>query len=41
MDRYQPLTYVIDLQDFRESNGSPAGSLHQLTKAVNAIEKKL
>lgn len=37
----QTLRYVVDLADFRESLDAPPGSLHQLTKAVNAIEKKL
>lgn len=37
----QVLKYVVDLSDFRESNDSPNGSLHQPTKAVTAIEKKL
>ena len=37
----QILNYVVDLSDYRESNDSPDGSLHQLTKAVTAIEKKM
>lgn len=35
------LEYVIDLADYRESNAAPTGSLHQLTRAVKDIEKKL
>lgn len=35
------LTYVVDLADFREAIDSPPGSVHELTRAVRGIEKKL
>ena len=36
-----PLTYVVDLSDLRESLDRPTGSLHQLTKVVEGLGKKL
>lgn len=37
----QPLTYVLDLSDFRESDDNPAGTLHLLTRAVEKGLKDL
>lgn len=36
-----PLTYVVDLSDWRENVDRPAGSLHQLTVAVKELTKKI
>lgn len=35
------LTYEIDLADIRESNDQPAGSLHQLSRAVDKVAAEL
>ncbi len=36
-----PLTYVLDLMDYKGHMHRPVGSLHLLTKAVENIEDKL
>ena len=36
-----PLTYVLDLMDYKGHMHRPVGSLHLLTKAVENIETKL
>ena len=36
-----PLTYTVDLADLRGALDRPAGSLHQLTKAVEDVSRKL
>lgn len=36
-----PLTYVVDLSDLRGVMDQPAGSLHQLTKAVKDLTSKV
>ena len=36
-----PLIYVVDLADWRGSVHRPAGSLHELTKAVTDIGKRI
>lgn len=36
-----PMTYEIDLSDFRETRDAPEGNLHYVRKAIEKIEKKL
>jgi hypothetical protein len=36
-----PLTYVVDMSDWRGMLDRPAGSLHQLTVAVKDLTKKI
>ena len=39
--RLEPLTYTIDLTDIARNHAVPPGTLHGVTRALEAIEKSL